>query len=410
VSESANHNNFFSAEDIRRYHNGEMSAREMNALEKAALDDPFLQDALEGYVKNTGRITEDMDELKTRLHERISSEKEQAVPLRRNTWWYAAAIVLLVAATGVILFLNNSSETGKKEIAKNEPVRQNETLADSTVILTAPPEPAEKPLAKARTRSAPGEEKPQAPVGTVTKEEEMQTMLMESSAPKMAAPAEDSFVESKKEEMAMNAEKDRRMVFSKSKAASRIPEEPHTFSGRVVDRENKPVPGASILVLNNQLGVIADTSGSFNFSLSDSLAFVAVESKGFETANLTLSRNKANYDIRLRESPKDLAIKQKPAVAGLATTMPENAVPTIGWNAYRAYIDKNKKYPSAEKDKHGEVVISFALDSIGKPQNLKVEKSLSKAFDEEAIRLIKEGAAWKMLKEGNTRTVLVVKF
>jgi TonB family protein len=285
---------------------------------------------------------------------------------------------------------------------------QDRSLPDTTAIFTAPPEPAEKPLARAKSRPVTEEAKPQAPIESGVKEEETQTMLMES-APKMAAPAEDSLVENKKEEMAMNAEKDRRVMLSKSKSPSKVAGEPHTFSGRVVDRENRPVPGASILVLNNQLGVIADTSGSFNFSLSDSLAYVAVESKGFETANLTLNRNKANYDIRLRET-QDLAIKQKPAVAGLATTPPETAVPTIGWNAYLAYLDKNKKYPSAEKDKHGEVVISFALDSLGKPQSLRVEKSLSRAFDEEAIRLVKEGAAWKTLKEGNARTVMVVKF
>ncbi len=186
-------------------------------------------------------------------------------------------------------------------------------------------------------------------------------------------------------------------------------EDQHTFSGRIVDRENKPVPGASILVLNNQLGVIADTSGRFNFSLGDSLAIVAVESQGYETANLTLNRNKANYDIRLRET-QDPAKKQMPSAANLSIPHAENAVPTSGWTAYRAYLDKNKKYPPAEKDKHGEVIISFALDSTGKPQNLRVEKSLTRALDEEAMRLVKEGAAWKTLKEGNIRTVLVVKF
>jgi len=39
----------YSASDIQRYLNGEMSAREMFDLEKAALEDPFLADAIEGY-------------------------------------------------------------------------------------------------------------------------------------------------------------------------------------------------------------------------------------------------------------------------------------------------------------------------------------------------------------------------
>lgn len=38
-----------SAEDILRYHRGEMTPEQMNALEQAALDDPFLADALDGW-------------------------------------------------------------------------------------------------------------------------------------------------------------------------------------------------------------------------------------------------------------------------------------------------------------------------------------------------------------------------
>ena len=42
----------YTAADIQKYWNGKLSAAEMHAMEKAAMDDPFLADALEGY-KNT---------------------------------------------------------------------------------------------------------------------------------------------------------------------------------------------------------------------------------------------------------------------------------------------------------------------------------------------------------------------
>ena len=47
----ANDNNIkkFTASDIEKYHKGQLSAKERHDLEKAALDDPFLADALEGY-------------------------------------------------------------------------------------------------------------------------------------------------------------------------------------------------------------------------------------------------------------------------------------------------------------------------------------------------------------------------
>ena len=42
----------YSAEDIRKYLDGRLSDPEMQAMEKAALDDPFLADAIEGYEES----------------------------------------------------------------------------------------------------------------------------------------------------------------------------------------------------------------------------------------------------------------------------------------------------------------------------------------------------------------------
>ena len=48
-------NNGFTAGDIERYHSGKMSPEERHALEKAALDDPFLAGAkLEEFANLCG--------------------------------------------------------------------------------------------------------------------------------------------------------------------------------------------------------------------------------------------------------------------------------------------------------------------------------------------------------------------
>lgn len=46
-------NHPYTAEDLMRYARGEMTPAEQHALEMAALDDPFLSDALEGYLAHT---------------------------------------------------------------------------------------------------------------------------------------------------------------------------------------------------------------------------------------------------------------------------------------------------------------------------------------------------------------------
>ena len=49
MTDHSKYNNGFTAGDFERYHNGSMSPLEMHQLEKAAMEDPFLADALEGY-------------------------------------------------------------------------------------------------------------------------------------------------------------------------------------------------------------------------------------------------------------------------------------------------------------------------------------------------------------------------
>jgi hypothetical protein len=84
----------YSAEDIARYWQGKMSAQEMHALESAAMDDPFLADALEGYSTVAPEsIPGDVQELHRRLKERARDEK--IVPLKKdNKWWRIAYTVV----------------------------------------------------------------------------------------------------------------------------------------------------------------------------------------------------------------------------------------------------------------------------------------------------------------------------
>ena len=70
--------NSYTAKDIERYHSGELSPVEMHAMEKAALDDPFLSDALEGYAF-TQTASSDLSTLQQRLENRIQKEKKKPV-------------------------------------------------------------------------------------------------------------------------------------------------------------------------------------------------------------------------------------------------------------------------------------------------------------------------------------------
>src|SRR5690348_3886263 len=100
-------NNGFTAEDIRRYHEGTLSPAERHALEKAALDDPFLEDALAGYAY-TADPAGDLASIRNRLEERLA--KRKVVPLYARSWMKIAAMVLVIAGSGWLVYRLSTKE------------------------------------------------------------------------------------------------------------------------------------------------------------------------------------------------------------------------------------------------------------------------------------------------------------
>ena len=89
----------------------------------------------------------------------------------------------------------------------------------------------------------------------------------------------------------------------------------------------------------------------------------------------------------------------------------EEPEPIDGWNKYDTYIANNLHLPFKKEDKQidGIVELSFDINKKGRPENIKIEKSLCKSCDEEAIRLVKEGPRWKKSKK-NIRAGVSVPF
>ncbi|MFD1257188.1 TonB family protein [Mucilaginibacter terrae] len=80
---------------IRKYLNGELDAHAMHELERQALDDPFLMDALEGYGQAGRNQQPHLNELQNRLQQRVTPAK------KRLTLWPVMGI-----AASVVLFLS----------------------------------------------------------------------------------------------------------------------------------------------------------------------------------------------------------------------------------------------------------------------------------------------------------------
>lgn len=69
--------------------------------------------------------------------------------------------------------------------------------------------------------------------------------------------------------------------------------------------------------------------------------------------------------------------------------------PVPGWDIYQKYLEDNIRKPANDPNVSGSVLLSFDLDDKGKTVNLRILKGLTEACDAEAIRLVRDGPAWK---------------
>lgn len=126
----------YSAADIRRYLNGEMTRDEMYALEKQAAEDPFLADAIDGY---TGITLEAAEADLTLLRSKITEGKQEAPVVymkqpRGFKWWkqgIAAAVAGLVIFAAAMFLKSNKKE---EQIAQVTPASASESkpVSDTT--------------------------------------------------------------------------------------------------------------------------------------------------------------------------------------------------------------------------------------------------------------------------------------
>lgn len=134
----------FSAADIERYHKGMLSAKERHDLEKAALDDPFLADALEGYTVAGHDAALHLTDLRTRLAARIEGAKLVPITEKKKKalpWLRIAAMLVIIAGaaylTSQFVFKNNK-EKGIAGTEKNTPEKNvsQDSSGNNTVAVS----------------------------------------------------------------------------------------------------------------------------------------------------------------------------------------------------------------------------------------------------------------------------------
>lgn len=141
---------------IEKYLNGELDARAMHELERQALDDPFLADALEGYAQKPVPSAAHLKDLSGRLQQRIQPETKRLSLL--STLSIAATVLVFVSIGSWYWFIYQPSASvktvspaDKTEVAKTQPlptIKPNPVIVQPELKTAAPQWSATKPSLK----------------------------------------------------------------------------------------------------------------------------------------------------------------------------------------------------------------------------------------------------------------------
>ena len=444
----------YSAADIERYHKGLMTAKERHALEKAALDDPFLADAIEGYGNTSIDTNGDIASLDKKLDERIG----KVIPLKKKgfTWLRVAAVFILLAGAGLLTY-NYFLVSNKNEVA-SATEKDKAAAKDTAVIKMQQADTVKNSVAATENKSSEATtlQKEVQPKNDKENKKDVLSVAKQKSATKQkttdeelesnanAAPQQDTYDVAAKNENAIkripdtvqhhlqaestaanakdkNLQPQKKAYALKESAAARgiaaQNNQTRLFRGQVMDQNNSPLPFANVTIVPDNIGTYTDVKGNFTLISPDSTLNVQVRSVGFEDKRTTLQTARPNNSIVLEQDTKNIPStvisnrnvnsERKRMDNNMKLEEPE---PADGWYNYDTYIANNIKISDEIKmktDPSSEVDLSFDVNEFGEPVNIKVEKSVCKECDAEAIRLLKEGPKWKKNKKNKRAKVSV---
>jgi TonB family protein len=466
-----NHIKTFTAADIEKYHKGSLSAKEMHDLEKAALDDPFLADALDGYATPGINVSADIAELKKRLADKTDQAKVIPIGTAVSSsfpWLRAAVMIVVIAGAGLLsyqfLFKTKTDSIAKADQNMNNLVKPEDTsetaqkaLSDtnsaSASITTTPATAAPGNVTKKNTSTEEAKGNVGAFLTTDSATSNNDYRVADKTLPVTTAPAKKDeqknsdyktlakdlpakegdivTTDDKNKEVLRKQSAETNAIAGRREKAVSAPgavnnnrsqglyQNNNYFRGRVTDANNNALPFANITNTTDNVGTYSDAKGYFTLVSPDSVLNVQVRSIGFENSTTSLRNNVTNNQVVMQDdrSLAEVVVNNKKVNSNRsrdANMKFEEPEPADGWDSYDTYLANNLNIPEKIEAKKpggsGEVEISFEVNKDGEPINIRIEKSLCDKCDKEAIRLIKEGPKWTRKAKKGKRTTVTVPF
>jgi len=419
-------------DDIIKYKKGELSPEQMHVLERSALADPFLAEALEGIENiSADELVADISEIEKKiLHKK---KKVLFTPLR-----IAAGILLVASSVFIVHQFTPKVETIALKTEKPKPDNkiEDEKASDGSgkevekvqseklkVESEGPKEKKAEPIVSSSQNHAAKIQQPALITPETQKQNadgEIQTSIEQTVPIQDLAVVEDQSLKIKTEDDKASKEvvtpeqtaaganastRAKKSDFAPSEAKrSAAPlakfQVDQTISGCVISADdNTPLPGVNVNVKGTSIGTVTDLKGNYTVSVSGPNQQLVFSFIGLQQQEVDAS-GKNKIDVKMKDDATQLS---EVVVTGFGLAKDEDREPKItlaepigGKKAYDNYLESNLKYPEeALKNKiKGKAGIEFKVSPDGSLKDFRVIKKLGYGCEEEIIRLIKEGPMW----------------
>jgi hypothetical protein len=381
--------------DFLRYRSGEMNDLEKNAFEKRLQRDPFAEEAMEGFSEiSADEAASDLRRLEKQIKSRVSKKS------RMIYYRIAASVAVLMILSSVFIVIEKikpsqqiSDLSGEKSLVE---------ITEPKAIAIPAPEVAIKEdrsggVLSTREKAARQEEMP-----AISKKQDIEIQSSDKNIEGIAKKSEGNSKTMVKD-MELNAAE--KMAVARAAPVTSKPVAGITVRGKIISADdNLPLPGATVRLEGSDKAVLTDKNGNFSIEVpSDTSQKFIAEYIGMEPKEFSAKSNKET-EVKMAS---DIASLSEVVVVGYGTNIKSGRMedetsgylppsPVIGRNNFNKYIENNIRKPSIlAYGKRAVVVLSFEIKSTGVVDSINIIRSPDKVYSDEAIRLIREGPAWK---------------
>ena len=360
---------------LSQYIDGTISEEDRFELEKHALDDPFLFEALEGLQNKDGNNVDAIHDLKSKVDQHPDKKRTRSIPL--FNYGIAASLILLM---GVGLWMFNTSNTASDTIAMN----------------TSASEVEDKAFNIEHTKT-------ELPIAESTKRKNKTTELSANNqydSPKAVISQAD------------NKEDDQRRYADEKILESRVQEE-QPISSILQGRPAAVSPELSNVAETNSGSDVSDVISEAleeekEPPVSNELVIATPsipkesdESKEVIASDQVLNEeytDKIQYSKKRSNSATSKANTQelRLALSEYIVTLDETvlAAPPNGISDFRANFIAGNNPTRLAQNIDKQIVVEFMLTSAGKPTNLKSLSDNDSECVETVIEAIKKSGTW----------------